>query len=123
MSELRIEDDDGFVTVWPWPNERSLLASSDFVGLLEIEHDRLRAARQTDGETQETPKKGGRMSNDDVQVTVTLDGRLWRYVLDQGHKRNPVGDRSIADRVAGALRVAIREGDLILPSGPDRVGS
>lgn len=43
-SVLRIEDEDGFVTEWPWPNDRSLLANGDFFGLLEGEHDKLRAA-------------------------------------------------------------------------------
>ncbi len=40
--ELKIEDDDGFVTTWPWPSDRLIIANGDFVGLCEKAHDALR---------------------------------------------------------------------------------
>ena len=42
MDELVIEDDDGFTTTWPWPEDRLLLANGDFVALMEAQHDALR---------------------------------------------------------------------------------
>lgn len=47
MSEttIRIEDDDGFVTEWPWP-DRMLLANGDFVAVIEALHD----AQRVEGE-------------------------------------------------------------------------
>lgn len=40
---LRIEDDDGFVTEWPWPDDRLLIANSDFLGMFEAAHEAHRA--------------------------------------------------------------------------------
>ncbi len=47
--ELTIEDDDGFTTTWPWPDDKLMLANTGFVGVLEAQHDALRA--QHDQET------------------------------------------------------------------------
>lgn len=39
---LIIEDDDGFKTEWPWPEDASLLAHTDFIALHETQHEILR---------------------------------------------------------------------------------
>lgn len=39
---LTIEDDDGFKTQWPWPEQRLMLANADFVSLCEAQHDALK---------------------------------------------------------------------------------
>jgi hypothetical protein len=42
MSTLVIEDDDGFRTEWPWPDDKLALANASFIEMFEVAHDRLR---------------------------------------------------------------------------------
>lgn len=49
---LVIEDDDGFTTSWPWPEDRLALANGDFVAICESAHDEARARESVGRENQ-----------------------------------------------------------------------
>lgn len=42
MNTLTIEDEDGFRTDWPWPEDKSLLHNASFVEMCEMQHDAMR---------------------------------------------------------------------------------
>lgn len=42
MSVLEIEDDDGFKTEWPWPDDQLALANGSFIAMFEAAHDEAR---------------------------------------------------------------------------------
>lgn len=39
---LTIEDEDGFVTRWPWPSDEMLLSNGGFVAIYEQWHEELK---------------------------------------------------------------------------------
>lgn len=49
-SVVTIEDDDGFTTRWPWPNEKSMLGNAEFVRVFEALHDAQRQEQEDAGE-------------------------------------------------------------------------
>lgn len=53
MQALKIEDDDGFTTTWPWPEDRLILANPDFIGICEMLHNSKR--EQWLAEQEKTP--------------------------------------------------------------------
>jgi hypothetical protein len=42
MSELTIEDEDGFTTTWPWPDDKLMMANGTFVAIFQQAHDQAR---------------------------------------------------------------------------------
>lgn len=50
MTTIRIEDEDGFATEWPWPDDSTVLHGHKFVAMFEALHD---AAREASSESTE----------------------------------------------------------------------
>lgn len=39
---VTIEDEDGFITRWPWPEDKSLLGNGSFIAIYEQWHNELK---------------------------------------------------------------------------------